>query len=67
MMDADCAGPGKDEQQRAKYFPKMPNWRQQYVTSRNLEKNIDYISPPDQHERDTDTAVPEGWKLGKDA
>ena len=29
------AGPGKDEKQRAKYFPK--DWRQQYVTSRNLE------------------------------
>ena len=31
------------------------------------EQNIESISPPDQHFRDTDTVVPEGWKLGKDA
>ena len=31
------------------------------------EQNIESISPPDQHIRDTDTVVPEGWKLGKDA
>ena len=29
------------------------------------EQNIESISPPDQHNRDTDTVVPEGWKLEK--
>ena len=29
------------------------------------EQNIESISPLIQHKRDTDTEVPEGWKLGK--
>ena len=31
------------------------------------EQNIGCITPPDQHKWDTDTVIPEGWKLGKDA
>ena len=31
------------------------------------EQNIESISPPDQHNRDTDTVVPEGWQLGRNA
>ena len=31
------------------------------------KQNIESISPLIQHKRDTDTEVPEGWKLGKDA
>ena len=38
----------------------IPNWQ-------NGDQNIESISPPNQHKRDTDTVVPEGWKLGKDA
>ena len=55
---------------RAKYS-QLPEWRLKYVTSRNVEispeHNKESISPPNQHKRDTDTVVPEGWKLGKDA
>ena len=29
------------------------------------EQNIESISPLIQHKKDTDTEVPEGWKLGK--
>ena len=31
------------------------------------EQNIESISPPDQHKRGTDSVIPQGWKLGKDA
>ena len=31
------------------------------------EQNRESISPSDEQKRDTDTVIPEGWKLGKDA
>ena len=31
------------------------------------EQNIESTSPPDQHKRDTDSVIPEGWKLEKEA
>ena len=52
-------------------IPNCQNWDKNTLPAGTLkispEQNIESISPLIQHKRDTDTEVPEGWKLGKDA
>ena len=58
----------KPNGRRAKYFQLPDKNTLPAVTLKiSPEQNIESTSPPDQHKRDTDSVIPEGWKLEKEA